>query len=329
MTRLVVTIPAYNEESSIAKVIQNIPRDCCEEVKVLVVDDGSTDNTAQVAYEAGADMVISHVQNLGLAASYRDSLEVSTEQLHADIVVNIDADGQYEPKEIPKLVKPILDHQADIVLGSRFKGTIEDMKWSKKAGNRLATRIVSRAAGQKFSDCQTGYRALSREAAFRMNVFSNFTYTQESLVNAIHHNMKIVEVPVMFYKREDETNRLFGSVWNYAKRGGATLIRTYLYYKPLRFFLYLGSIVFLIGILLGLRVLIHYITTSWVSPYLPTAVLSSLCIIVGFIVIIFGLIGDMIRINQNLHEEILYRLKKSNANDKTVVNSKLVKNSNE
>ncbi|MBD3228448.1 MAG: glycosyltransferase, partial [Candidatus Lokiarchaeota archaeon] len=303
-------IPAYNEQGTIAEVIKKIPRDATDDVKVIVVDDGSIDNSAEVAYKAGADMVVSHVQNLGLAATYRDSLEVATEQLNAEIIVNIDADGQYEPNEIPRLIQPILDHKADIVLGSRFEGHIEQMKWSKKAGNRLATRIVSRAAGQKFSDCQTGFRALSREAAFRMNVFSNFTYTQESLVNAIHHNMKVVEIPVTFYKRQDDFNRLFGSVWNYAKRGGATLIRTYLYYKPLRFFLYIGVLTLIGGLILGLRVLIHYLTTTQVTPYLPTAVLASLLTIVGFQVILFGLIGDMIRINQNLHEEILYRIKK-------------------
>lgn len=325
MTTLVVTIPAFNEENTIAKVIREIPRNIVDDVKILVVDDGSNDRTAEIAYEAGADLVISHVHNLGLAASYRDSLDVATQEMDADIIVNIDADGQYEPKEIPKLIQPILDHRADIVLGSRFQGYIEDMKWSKKFGNRMATRIVSHAAGQKFSDCQTGFRALTREAAFRMNLFSQFTYTQESLVNAVHHNLRVVEVPVSFYKRQDTSNRLFGSVWNYAKRGGATLIRTYLYHKPLRFFLYIGAVVFGVGLLLGMRVLIHYITTTRVTPYLPTSVLATLLMIVGFQVIIFGLMGDMMRINQNLHEEILYRIKKQDSKRSQEENGNYIK----
>jgi glycosyltransferase involved in cell wall biosynthesis len=325
MVKLVVTIPAYNEAKTIGKVIAEIPRDCCEDVIVLVVDDGSKDNTAEAAYSAGADLVVSHIHNLGLAATYRDSLEVATEELDADIIVNIDADGQYEPKEIPKLIEPILNKEADIVLGSRFKGYIEDMEFSKRLGNKLATRLVSRVAGQKFTDCQTGFRAITRDVAFRMSVTSNFTYTQESLVNAVYQNLHIVEVPVTFYKREGKS-RLFSSVWNYAKRGGSTLIRTYIYHKPLRFFLYLGSIIFTVGFILATRVLIHYATRGIVTPYLPTAVLSTLCLIVGFQIITLGLVGDMIRTNQNLHEEILYRIKKNNTREKNYKDSKIISN---
>lgn len=324
MVRVVVTIPAFNEAESIGNVIKSIPRNIADDVKILVLDDGSTDNTSDVAYEAGADLVVSHIHNLGLAATYRDSLEVATEEMDADILVNIDADGQYEPKEIKKLIEPILNHKADIVLGSRFTGYIEKMKWSKKIGNKVATKIVSSAAGQKFSDCQTGFRAITRDVAMRINVTSDFTYTQESLVNAVHHNLKVVEVPVKFYKREDRKNRLFGSVWNYAKRGGSTLIRTYIYHKPLRFFLYIGAVVFTIGILLGLRVMVHYVTTGWVTPFLPTAVLATLVTIIGFQIIIFGLLADMIRSNQNLHEEMLYRIKKQNRFQKSL-NSQNIK----
>lgn len=314
MTILVVTIPAFNEAKTIGKVIKSIPRDCCDVVKVLVVDDGSRDNTVDVSYESGADLVVSHIQNLGLAATYRDSLEIATEEMGADILVNIDADGQYEPKEIPKLIQPILDKKADIVLGSRFDGYIEQMKFSKKIGNKIATRVVSRVAGHKFSDCQTGFRAITRDVAMRMNVTNDFTYTQESLVNAVYHNLKVVEVPVTFYKREGPS-RLFPSVWRYAKRSGGALIRTYIYHKPLRFFMYLGSLIFIVGFVLAARVLAHYLLKGVVTPYLPTAVLSVLCLIVGFQIITLGLVGDMIRTNQNIHEEILYRIRKNGKNN--------------
>lgn len=310
MTRLVVTIPAYNEAKTIGKVIRAIPRDCCDDVKILVLDDGSRDNTANAAYDAGADLVVSHIQNLGLAATYRDSLKVATEEMDADILVNIDADGQYEPKEISKLIKPVIDRKADIVLGSRFAGYIEQMKFSKKIGNKIATKVVSRVAGQKFSDCQTGFRAITRDVAMRINVTNDFTYTQESLVNAVYQNLKVVELPVTFYKREGQS-RLFPSIWRYAKRSGSALIRTYVYHKPLRFFMYLGSLIFFAGFLLASRVLIHYMLKGVVTPYLPTAVLSVLCLIVGVQIIIMGFVGDMIRTNQNIHEEILYRMKKN------------------
>jgi glycosyltransferase involved in cell wall biosynthesis len=310
--KLVVTIPAFNEADTVGAVIQSIPRDVMDEVVVVVLDDGSSDGTARAARKAGADMVVSHTHNMGLAATYRDLLEIATEQLCADVLVNIDADGQYEPGEIERLVTPILEREADIVLGSRFDGSIESMPASKRLGNRLATRVVSHVAGQRFSDCQTGFRAMTRDAALRMNMFSDFTYTQESLVDAVHHNLKVIEVPVTFYERRSQDNRLFGSVWDYAKRGGATLIRTYLYHRPLRVFLLIGILIFLIGGALGLRVLIHYHNTGVVAPYLPTAVLSAVVLIVGFQIIVFGLLADMLRTNQNLHEEILYRLKKQN-----------------
>lgn len=267
------------------------------------------DKTVQVAKEAGADKILSHVHNLGLAITFRDALDEALD-MGADVIVNIDADGQYDPSEITKLVQPVVNNDADIVLGSRFDGYIEEMPLSKKLGNKIATKFASRAAGKHFSDAQTGFRAFSKDAAMRLNIMGDFTYTQETLVQAVNKNLRICEVPVNFYKREGES-RLFPSVWSYAKRGGSTLIRSYLYHKPLKTFLMIGSLVFTVGFILGLRVLIHYWTTSMVTPLLPTSVLSVLLLIVGFQVIILGLIADLIRRNQNVQEEILYRLKKN------------------
>jgi len=314
--KLVVNIPAYNEEKTIADVIKKIPRSIknCKDVKILVIDDGSMDKTVQVAKEAGADKVLSHVHNLGLAITFRDALDEAL-NMGADVIVNIDADGQYDPAEISKLVQPVVNNDADIVLGSRFDGYIEDMSFSKKFGNKIATKAASRAAGKHFSDAQTGFRAFSKDAAMRLNIIGDFTYTQETLVQAVNKNLRICEVPVSFYKREGES-RLFPSVWNYAKRGGSTLIRSYLYHKPLKTFLLIGSLVFAIGFILALRVLIHYMHTSMVTPLLPTSVLSVLLLIVGFQVIILGLIGDLIHRNQNVQEEILYRIKKTGSNRK-------------
>ena len=161
---IAVTIPAYNEEETIGNVIKNIPRDCGESVTIIVVDDGSTDNTYEEALKAGADRIIQHSHNMGLAKTFRDGLEAAVE-MGADIVVNIDADGQYEEKEIPKLITPIIDGKADIVLGSRFDGWIEKMPFRKKIGNKISTMITSFASGMKISDAQTGFRAFSREAA--------------------------------------------------------------------------------------------------------------------------------------------------------------------
>ena len=306
--RLVVTIPAYNEEKTIADVIKKIPRDLssCNDVKVLVLDDGSSDQTVQNAKNAGADKILSHVHNLGLAITFRDALDGALD-MGADVIVNIDADGQYEPAEISKLITPVIDDNADIVLGSRFDGYIEDMKMSKKVGNKVATKVASRAAGKSFSDAQTGFRAFSRDAAMRLNIMSDFTYTQETLVQAVNKNLRISEVPVNFYKREGNSH-LFPNVWTYAKRGLSTLIRTYLYHKPLKAFLMIGGLVFSIGLVLGLRVLLHYFNTSMVTPLLPTSVLAAVLMIVGFQIIVLGLIADLIRRNQNVQEEIMLNL---------------------
>jgi glycosyltransferase involved in cell wall biosynthesis len=310
MVRLVVTIPAYNEEKTIGDVIKGICRDICDDVKILVLDDGSSDNTARIAYDAGADKVVSHIHNLGLAVTFKDSLDEALD-MGADVIVNIDADGQYDPKEISKLIEPVIRKDADVVLGSRFDGYIEEMPLGKRLGNQMATKVISRAAGKQFSDAQTGFRVFSRDAALRLNVMSDFTYTQETLLQAVNKNLRIHEIPVNFYKREDKS-RLFPNIWNYAKRASYTLLRTYLYHKPLKTFLMLGSFVFAAGFLLGFRVLIHYVTTSRVTPYLPTSVLSAVLLIVGFQIIILGLVADLIRRNQNVQEEILYRLKKNN-----------------
>lgn len=308
--KLAVTIPAYNEAGSIARVIHEIPRkiEGIDEVEVIVVDDGSTDGTHVVAKEAGADKIIKFPSNKGLAIAFKVGLNTATDN-GADIIVNIDADGQYNALEIPRLIKPILEGKAEIVLGSRFAGTIEHMVPQKRFGNKLATFIVGLASGKKISDAQTGFRAFSREAALRLVIHSGYTYTQETIVQAAHKRMGIVEVPVEFRKRNGNS-RLISSIFTYAKNSAATLIRTYTYYNPLKTFTLIGGGLFLIGIILGFRVFIHFINTGMVTPYLPTALLSSVLAIIGFQIIVIGLIGDMEHQNRHIMEEILYRMRK-------------------
>jgi len=309
--KLVVSIPAYNEEETIGLVIKEIPRSIegIDSIEVLIIDDGSTDKTAEVAKSAGADKVVSLKNNQGLSLAFRKGLETAL-KLGADIIVNIDADRQYNGKEIPRLIKPILDGKADIVLGSRFKGWIEYMPFHKKVGNKIATWVTKFISGYPVSDSQTGFRAFTKEAVLRLNVLSNYTYVQETIIQAVNKNLTIVEVPVQFRKREGKS-RLIENIFIYAKKAGITILRTYLNYKPLRVFLYLGGFVFLCGVATGSFVLIHYLQTGYVAPHYPTTVLTAVLIIIGFQIIVLGLLADLINTNRRLEEDILYRLKKN------------------
>lgn len=306
--KLVVIIPAYNEERSIGKVIREIPKNCSDLVKVVVINDGSTDNTVEIAKEAGVDKIITHKQNKGLAPTFRDGIETALE-MGADIIVSIDADRQYDGNEIPKLIQPIIDGKADIVLGSRFKGWIEDMPFRKRVGNKIATRATCFVSGFPVSDAQTGFRAFSREAALQLNILSDYTYVQETIIQAVNKGLKIVEVPIHFRKREGKS-RLISGIFNYAGRAGIAIVRNFVAYKPLRVFMWIGGLIFLAGVIAGLRVLIHFLRTGLVSPYIPTAILTTVLLIVGFQIIVLGLVADMVGTNRKIIEEILYRLKK-------------------
>jgi len=308
--KLAVVIPAYNEERTISRVIREIPRRVAgiDEVEVIVIDDGSGDSTVSKALKAGADRIIRHKMNLGLAASFRDGLDAALED-GADIIVNTDADLQYNQKEIPKLIKPILDKEADFVLGYRKIWNLEHMPLSKKVGNTLATSVISFLVGFGVRDAQSGFRAFSREAALQLNVFSDYTYVQETIMQLIFNKNKVVQVPCEFRAR-DGRSRLINNIWSYAKRAGLTIIRTYVYYKPLRTFLTVGLFLILLGLIAGVRVLVHFLTTDLVSPYIPSAILSAVLLIVGFQVVMMGLIADSINANRKIIERILYLLKK-------------------
>jgi glycosyltransferase involved in cell wall biosynthesis len=308
--KLIVTIPAYNEERTIAKVIREVPRSIegVDDVEVLVANDGSTDGTVAVAREAGADHIITLKENCGLAFAFRTGLENAL-KYGADIIVNTDADFQYNQQQIPDLIKPILDDGADIVLGSRFKGHIEHMVLQKKFGNRIATRVTRWASGYPVSDAQTGFRAFSRDAALHMNILSDYTYVQETIMQAVNHNLTMVEIPVDFRKREGDS-RLMSGVVHYAKRAASTIFRTYRDYEPFKTFTSIGLLFVLAGIVTGGRVLIRYLSTGMVTPYLPSAVLTTILWIMGVQIIVFGLIADMLKTQRQMQEELLYRLKK-------------------
>ena len=309
--KLIITIPAYNEGETIAGVIKEIPRDIAlaDSVEIIVIDDGSNDNTVREAKGAGADKIISFKQNRGLAQAFRTGLETALERC-ADIIVNIDADGQYNGKEIEKLIEPIVNERADVVLGERQITTLNHMPMAKKIGNKVATWVTRCVTGLPIKDAQTGFRAFSRDTALRINVVSDYTYVQETIIQAVNKGLTIVEVPVQFRERKGGESRLISNIFSYARKAGATILITYMNYKPLRTFLFIGGLIFLSGFAMGLRVLIHYLRSGFVSPYIPSAILTVVLLIIGFLVIILGLIADIVGTNRKILEEILYRLRK-------------------
>src|SRR3989338_4336531 len=259
--KIVVTIPAYNEADTIAVVIKKI-HEVMESnkynYKILVLDDGSKDKTAEVAKKEGA-VVYSHPKNYGLAEAFKTEVEKSLD-LGADIIVHIDADTQYKAEEIPKLIAEI-ENGYDLVLGSRFKGTIESMPFMKRMGNIAFSKVISNITGMEISDAQTGFRAFTRKVAESIKITSNHTYTQEQIIRAVRGKFRVKEVPVYFARRKDKS-RLISSPFGYAIRAWINLIRIYRDYEPLKFFGAIGSIIFSVGFLIGLYLVYLHFTSG-------------------------------------------------------------------
>ena len=290
--KITVTIPAYNEAKSIGRLIKEIKEVMTNgryNYNILVVDDGSADNTAEVAKKSGA-IVYSHPKNYGLAETFKTELKKCLE-LKSDVIVHIDADGQYLPKEIPKLLKEIINGY-DLALGSRFKGKIEYMPLIKRIGNIMFSRAISKITRMKITDAQTGFRAFTREVA-QLPIISNHTYTQEQIIRAVKQKFKIKEVPIYFAKRNGKS-KLIRNPFEYAMKAWINIIRINRDYEPLKFFGISGSFVFLIGFLIGLY-LIYLHFTSGIVGHFALLMLDVLILSIGLQIIIFGFLADMDR----------------------------------
>lgn len=308
--KLFVQIPCLNEEKTLPEVIRDIPRAIpgIDEVKVLVVDDGSSDGTAVVAYEAGADHVIRLPFTQGLAKAFSQGIAACLE-LGADVIVNTDGDHQYRGEDIAKLVEPIIDGSADIVIGNRKVDKVEHFSTIKKSLQVLGSRVVSSLSRVKIPDVTSGFRAFSREAALRINVFSDFSYTVETIIQAGNHRIPVVHVPIKVNKPA-RPSRLFSNLFTYLKRSSTTILRIYTLYEPLRSFFYIGAFIFFIGVLGVLRFLYFYLIGAGMG-HVQSLVLSGALLIIGFQVWMLGILADLISINRRLNEEVLYRLKKN------------------
>lgn len=307
--KLIIQIPCFNEENTLAETVSDIPRriDGIDEVEILIIDDGSTDKTVDVARKIGVDHILQNKTNKGLARSFRDGLDACL-RLGADIIVNTDGDNQYVGNEIPKLIGPILRGEADIVVGDRQTESVAHFSPLKKKLQKLGSSMVRRLSGTDIPDAVSGFRAISKEAALNLNIVSSFSYTVEMLIQASRKNMAIMSVPVDTNPKTRES-RLFSSMPRFIERTLTTMIRMYAMYQPLRFFFYIGLVLLIIGSLPIIRFLFFYFSGDG-GGHVQSLVLGALLIIIGIISFLVGFVADLINFNRHLLEMTLNRVRR-------------------
>lgn len=314
--KLIVTIPAYNEEENIGAVISEIPRVISgfDRVEVLVIDDGSRDRTVEVARAAGADHVIRHIRNKGLAKTFRDALDEALLR-GADVIVNTDADNHYDQSRIPELVAPVARGEADLVIGSRQIAQLQHMPVVNKYGNMLGSFLTTRLAGLPPLDVSTGFRAYSREAALRMAVYSNHTYTHTTLLSAHDQRLVIMEVPIQA-RAVKRPSRLIPNIPHFLWNAGTAIVRNIVLFRPLRFFGIVGAGLFTFGLLFVGRFLYFYFWLDKGAGHIQSLILAGVLMMIGFQTIVLGLLGSSIGWSRKVSEEILYRIKKRELDDR-------------
>ena len=307
--KLIVQIPCLNEEETLPATVRDIPRaiDGVDSVELLVIDDGSTDRTADVARELGVEHIVHLRRNRGLAAAFSAGIDACL-HLGADIIVNTDGDNQYSGADIPKLVAPILAGEADVVVGARDIDSTPHFSPLKKRLQKLGSWVVRRASGCEIPDTTSGFRAYSREAALRMNVISDYTYTLETIIHAGKQRLALAHVPIRTNPVLRES-RLIQSISSYLRRSTETILRIYAMYEPLRIFVTAGVILLLAGLLLSLRY-VYFITQGEGTGHVQSVIVAAILLIAGFQVILIGLVADLIAINRRLSEDILLRVKR-------------------
>ena len=305
--KLFITIPAYNEAATISRVIKALPKKIVgtKTVKILVWNDGSTDQTATIASKAGADYVFSSKRNLGLARTF-DLVTAKAVELGADIIVNIDADDQYDPDEIPLLIKPILDDQADIVNGDRQINNLKHMPTAKKYGNLLGSYIIRKLTGLEINDASSGFRAYTASAINQLFIFSRHTYTHETLIQAAFGGLTVAEVPITFRARIGSAggSRLISSVLSHIIKSGSTIVRTILMYRAFKFLVTMGALELLASLLLGIRYIYFVFFLNQAGGHVQSLILASMLLTLGVTTIMVGLLADLIAINRRLYTKV-------------------------
>ncbi|MCS6908446.1 MAG: glycosyltransferase family 2 protein [Anaerolineales bacterium] len=321
MTKLIIQIPCYNEESTLPETLHSLPKHIpgIDQIEVLVIDDGSTDRTAAVALDHGVNHLVRFPQHVGLATAFAAGLNASLEH-GADIIVNTDADNQYNAADIPKIIQPILEQRADIVIGDRGVANHPEFSPLKRFLQKWGSKVLALTSGLEIPDATSGFRAYSREAALKTIVLSGYTYTLETLIQAGSKGLAVQYVPVRTNPKK-RPSRLIRSVPEYLALSAVTIVRSYAMYRALRFFTLIGGLFILGGLILGVRFLIiHYILRTG-GGNLQSLLLMTILLIIGFQILLIGLLADLISFNRKILEEILFRLRKSDYSQKNSLNS--------
>lgn len=307
--KLIIQIPCFNEAETLEVTLNDLPKhiDGIDEIEYLIIDDGSHDNTAEVAKKWGVHYVVRFRRNKGLAKGFMAGLDACLKN-GADIIVNTDADNQYCGADIETLVRPILDKKAHIVIGERPIDDTEHFTPLKKKLQHFGSWVVRKASKTTIPDAPSGFRAYSREAAMRINVINDYTYTLETIVQSGCEKMAVMSVPIRT-NPELRESRLFHSMWGYIKKSMLTIVRTYLMYRPLYFFFMLGSILALVGVGFFVRYFVFFCSGEG-GGHLQSLILASTLLIVGFQTIVVGLLGDVISANRKILQDVQYHVRK-------------------
>lgn len=307
--KLIIQIPCYNEADTLKIALDALPQYIkgIDTIEYLIINDGSKDDTVNVAKDWGINYVVNFKQNKGLARGFLAGMDACLRN-GADIIVNTDADNQYCAEDIEKLIEPILLDQYDIVIGERPIDSTKHFSYIKKKLQHIGSWVVRKASNTDIPDAPSGYRAYSREAAMRMNVINEYTYTLETIIQAGRDKIAMTSVPIRTNKELRES-RLFHSMFDYIKRAGGVIVRAFVMYKPLKFFIMTGMIPFIFGILLGIRFLVYYFQGLG-SGHVQSLILASVLLVLGWQTFMVGFEADTIAANRKLLQDIQYRIKK-------------------
>ena len=305
---VIIQIPCFNEEATLPQTLADLPKEIegVDKVEWLIINDGSSDKTVEVARQHGVQHVVNFPQNKGLARAFSSGIDACL-KLGADIIVNTDADNQYPGASIPELVQPILRGDAEIVIGNRQTHTIEHFSVVKKSLQKIGSWVVRQASGTSVPDAVSGFRAISRDAALKLFIVSDYTYTIESLIQAGAHRTSVASIPIKTNPKTRES-KLMSNIWSYIRRSATTILRIYIMYKPLKSFIGLASLLLIPALAIGVRFLIKF-SAGEGGGNVQSLILLSILSIVGFQALMFAFLADLIANNRKLMENVLIRIK--------------------